>query len=332
MGKHKHLILKTAAVVSCVVVLGITGCQGGNNEAAAVKNKSNIEVSIQNAKGESVDVQRDGKEDIEAVGRFAEPARASVEAGGSDTKSVDGSVGSERGDTQAKSETKPLKAESGVSGEGDKGTDSSSESPGAGDGFDAESAVSDPVSVADSASNMDGQDESDSSAGWDGGMENDSAVSEYSEPGYTEQYDYDSTYQYEYEDPGTVEEGEDAEGAGESVSESEVPGESVETVEEESYDSGWEYYGTAFITHFCPCEICCGSYASGVTASGTWATEGRTVAAGYSIPFGAEVMINGNVYIVEDRGVDDGCFDVFVSDHDTALAMGAYYTDVYIRW
>ena len=67
MGNKKLLILKTAAVVSCVVALGITGCKGGNGEAAAVKNKSNIEVSIHNAKGESVDVQRDGKEDIEAA-------------------------------------------------------------------------------------------------------------------------------------------------------------------------------------------------------------------------------------------------------------------------
>lgn len=96
--------------------------------------------------------------------------------------------------------------------------------------------------------------------------------------------------------------------------------------------SDWIYYGNARVTFYCPNSCCCGEYATGYTASGTLATEGRTVATGEDIPFGTEVMINGQVYIAEDRGVGSGEIDVFVNDHETALAMGMYYTDVYIRY
>jgi 3D (Asp-Asp-Asp) domain-containing protein len=96
-------------------------------------------------------------------------------------------------------------------------------------------------------------------------------------------------------------------------------------------DEGWVYYGNCRITHYCPESCCCGEYATGYTANGSLATAGRTVATGEDIPFGTEVMINGQVYIAEDRGVDSGQIDIFVGDHQTALNMGMYYTDVYIR-
>lgn len=99
-----------------------------------------------------------------------------------------------------------------------------------------------------------------------------------------------------------------------------------------SEDDGWVYYANARITHFCPCSQCCGVWASGYTASGSLATEGRTVASGEDLPFGTEVLINDQVYIVEDRGVEPGQLDIFVSDHEKALAMGMYYTDVYVRY
>lgn len=302
--------------LSCVALLALCSC-GKNN---VTEGSANVSEYIQ-----------DSREDIKTV-------VGSSGFEGSDTKeqslheeSVDRSVGSERGDTQTKSKTESFKDKNRVSGEEDRGTDSSSESLGAGDGFNSEYDVSDPVSVADSASNI--RYESDSSAGWDGGMENDSAVSD-SESGYTEQYDYDSTYQYGDTDSGLYEEPEEYSVPEPEVSDTEYSeSDGIEYDDAEgSVDGGWSFYGTAFITHYCPCEICCGAYSSGYSASGTWATEGRTVAAGYSIPFGTEVMINGNVYIVEDRGVDDGCFDIFVSDHQRALDMGAYYTEVYIRW
>jgi len=301
MGAKRFLILKTAAVALCVVVLAATGCRGGIDKATAVNNKS-IEI-----KGVQGNVQGNGKEDIEAV-------VGSVRHKGTGAKDLRNDIEREKkertSDRDADGEAQQPEDEGSVAGEEDRGTDAGSEITGAGEGYEDDSAV-----YVYSISEMDGWDTDESESElWDDeraddeGLEYEDAVVEG-----TGEYDYDSEY------------GE------EPVSEPEVPGESVETVEEESYDDGWVYYGTAFITHFCPCSICCGAYASGYTASGAWATEGRTVAAGYSIPFGTEVMINGNVYVVEDRGVDDGVFDVFVSDHDTALAMGAYYTDVYIR-
>ena len=92
----------------------------------------------------------------------------------------------------------------------------------------------------------------------------------------------------------------------------------------------WTYYGECRITHYDDCELCCG-IAGNTTASGVYPTENHTVAAGEGLEFGTEVLINGQVYVVEDRGVDDGCIDIFVDDHETALQMGMYYTDVYVR-
>ena len=97
-------------------------------------------------------------------------------------------------------------------------------------------------------------------------------------------------------------------------------------------ESEWVYYGNCRITHYDTGACCCGVYATGYTASGTLATVGRTVATGEDLPFGTEIMINGQVYIVEDRGVEPYCVDILVPDHETALAMGMYYADVYVRY
>ena len=99
---------------------------------------------------------------------------------------------------------------------------------------------------------------------------------------------------------------------------------------EEENTPEWTYYGECRITHYDDCAECCG-VAGNTTASGIYPTANHTVAAGYGLEFGTEVLINGQVYIVEDRGVDDGCFDIFVDDHETAVQMGMYYTDVYVR-
>ena len=55
------------------------------------------------------------------------------------------------------------------------------------------------------------------------------------------------------------------------------------------------------ITAYCPCSKCCGKQ-TGITASGTRATAGRTVAASSQFSFGTKLMINGKEYTVEDRG------------------------------
>lgn len=102
---------------------------------------------------------------------------------------------------------------------------------------------------------------------------------------------------------------------------------------EESVDYGeWVYYGNCRITHYDAGACCCGEWATGCTASGVLATTHHTVATGDDLPFGTELMINGEVYVVEDRGVEPYQVDVFVEDHQTALNMGMYYADVYVRY
>ena len=89
------------------------------------------------------------------------------------------------------------------------------------------------------------------------------------------------------------------------------------------------WYGTCRITYYCNCEICCGGWAGGATASGATPCAGWTVANG-SLPFGTRVLINGHEYCVEDRGVGGEAFDIYCDSHDQALSGGLYYTDVYI--
>lgn len=92
----------------------------------------------------------------------------------------------------------------------------------------------------------------------------------------------------------------------------------------------WHDAGEFRIYHYCPCEFCCGK-ADGITATGTLATEGRTVAVDPDvIPLGSEVLINGVIYIAEDTGVHGKTIDLFISNHAQAAAMGTYLTNV--KW
>ena len=47
------------------------------------------------------------------------------------------------------------------------------------------------------------------------------------------------------------------------------------------------------------------------------------------VPFGTKLMINGQVYTVEDRGTAYGHVDIFCSSHSEALSFGVQYADVY---
>lgn len=87
------------------------------------------------------------------------------------------------------------------------------------------------------------------------------------------------------------------------------------------------------ITAYCPCSICCGKYASGYTASGTKATEGRTVAAPSNLAFGTKLIINGKEYTVEDRGgsVKGNHIDMYVDSHAQALKWGVRYLPVEVK-
>jgi 3D (Asp-Asp-Asp) domain-containing protein len=95
--------------------------------------------------------------------------------------------------------------------------------------------------------------------------------------------------------------------------------------------NGYEYIGTYLTTGYCPCAQCCGK-STGITASGTVAAANHTIAADTSIlPFGTQVVINGQVYTVEDRGsaIRGGRIDIFFSTHQEALNYGKRYVNVY---
>lgn len=88
--------------------------------------------------------------------------------------------------------------------------------------------------------------------------------------------------------------------------------------------------GTFKVTAYCPCSKCCGSSANGITASGTRATAGRTVAASSQFPLGTKLKINGNIYVVEDRGgaIQGNKIDIYMNNHSQALAWGVKYLQV----
>lgn len=62
--------------------------------------------------------------------------------------------------------------------------------------------------------------------------------------------------------------------------------------------------------------------------------EGRTIATDWNIiPAGSEVMINGNTYIVEDRGgaIQGNVIDMFAGTEAESVERGVYYTEVFIK-
>ena len=78
---------------------------------------------------------------------------------------------------------------------------------------------------------------------------------------------------------------------------------------------------------------CCGK-TDGITASGTKAKEGRTIAVDPEIiPLGTEVEINGHTYRAEDVGgmIGGNRIDIFVESHDKALELGTYKTEVIVE-
>lgn len=83
------------------------------------------------------------------------------------------------------------------------------------------------------------------------------------------------------------------------------------------------------ITAYCSCAKCCGK-TTGITASGTRATAGRTIAAPARFAFGTKLSLNGKVYTVEDRGgaINGNRIDLYVNSHAEALAWGVRYLPV----
>lgn len=79
------------------------------------------------------------------------------------------------------------------------------------------------------------------------------------------------------------------------------------------------------VTAYCPCIKCCNK-TDGITASGTKAKQGRTVAVDPRyIPYGTKIIIDGHIYISEDCGgaiKGSNRLDIFFDSHEEALEFG----------
>lgn len=95
------------------------------------------------------------------------------------------------------------------------------------------------------------------------------------------------------------------------------------------------YMGDFVATAYCVCYKCCGKTpehpAYGITASGTKATPGRTVAVDPTkIPLGSTVIVNGVEYVAEDTGgaIKGNRLDICFSTHESALQFGRQIVEV----
>ena len=97
-----------------------------------------------------------------------------------------------------------------------------------------------------------------------------------------------------------------------------------------------ESIGTVVTSAYCNCEICCGQWSGGPTASGVYPTSNHTLAVDAyhpTVPMGTELVMNGTLYKVEDTGnfarygVD---FDVYMDSHQEALNWGHRTFEAYL--
>jgi 3D (Asp-Asp-Asp) domain-containing protein len=95
--------------------------------------------------------------------------------------------------------------------------------------------------------------------------------------------------------------------------------------------------GSFTVTAYCCCKTCCGKEAThpayGITASGTKATEGRTIAVDPNIvSLGTTVYLNGIPYVAEDTGsaIKGKKIDLFINDHQRAKEFGVQEMEVKI--
>lgn len=116
------------------------------------------------------------------------------------------------------------------------------------------------------------------------------------------------------------------------------------------YDPAWDipateeaectdvYLGEYALTAYCACPICCGQWSNGYTATGTLATEGRTIAVDPGVvPYGSKVLLiwpdgTQHKYIAEDcgSGINGNRIDVFIADHEAARVFGVQHAAAYL--
>lgn len=107
--------------------------------------------------------------------------------------------------------------------------------------------------------------------------------------------------------------------------------------------------GTFKLTHYCPCEKCCGKWALSrpldangqpivYTASGTVAKQGRTIAVDTRvIPYGTTVLVRyadgtEETFVAEDVGgaIKENRIDIYMDSHQAALNAGVKTAEVFI--
>lgn len=94
--------------------------------------------------------------------------------------------------------------------------------------------------------------------------------------------------------------------------------------------------GTFTATAYSADYECCGKTPDdplyGITATGTVATEGRTIAVDPSvIPYGTTVYIGGQAYVAEDCGgaIKGNKVDIFFNSYEDALSFGVQEVQVW---
>lgn len=100
-------------------------------------------------------------------------------------------------------------------------------------------------------------------------------------------------------------------------------------------NGNYQYLGEYLLTAYCPCPICCGKWSNmvnPVTASGNPAIAGWSIAAPKEFPFGTKIMIDGQIYSVEDRGgaITGNHFDIYCNTHEEALHFNMRTTSAYL--
>ena len=90
------------------------------------------------------------------------------------------------------------------------------------------------------------------------------------------------------------------------------------------------YIGECVITSYCPCEVCCGSWADGLTATGLPAEPGIVAVDPAVIPLGSTVVINGQQYLAADVGVKGLAVDICAAGHQEAAEYGVQRHEVWV--
>lgn len=83
--------------------------------------------------------------------------------------------------------------------------------------------------------------------------------------------------------------------------------------------------GTYTVTGYCPCSVCCGKWANGITSTGAKAKADWTIAVDpKKIKYGSYIEMDGHVYHAEDCGgaIKDTHIDRYFSTHEQAKKWG----------